>query len=85
MKERKRIRLKGYDYSQNGYYFVTMCAQDREHFFGHIKKGVMDMNSAGKSVDKWVQEATNKFSTKSLATPPSTLQISPQELPPGFF
>lgn len=27
--ERKNIRLKGYDYSQAGYYFVTVCVKDR--------------------------------------------------------
>lgn len=29
MKFRKQIRLKDYDYSTNGYYFVTMCCSRR--------------------------------------------------------
>jgi hypothetical protein len=33
---RKLTRLKEYDYSQSGYYFVTICTRDREHFFGKI-------------------------------------------------
>lgn len=34
--KRKNIRLKGYDYSQNGLYFVTICAYKRQHLFGKI-------------------------------------------------
>jgi hypothetical protein len=30
MRERKLTGLKGYDYSQGGYYFVTICTKDRE-------------------------------------------------------
>ena len=33
---RKSIRLKNYDYSSNGYYFVTICVQNREKLFGEI-------------------------------------------------
>ena len=33
---RKSIRLKDYDYSSNGYYFVTICTQNREKLFGKI-------------------------------------------------
>ena len=32
--ERKRIRLKDYDYSQNNYYFVTMCTHEKRKIFG---------------------------------------------------
>jgi len=31
---RKSIRLKDYDYSMSGYYYVTICPQNREYFFG---------------------------------------------------
>lgn len=34
--ERKQIRLKGYDYSQCGYYFITVCTYERQHLFGEI-------------------------------------------------
>ena len=33
---RKHVRLKEYDYSQNGAYFVTICAAGRRKCFGHI-------------------------------------------------
>lgn len=31
--KRKQIRLKNYDYSQNGYYFITVCTKDRQPLF----------------------------------------------------
>ena len=48
---RRSIRLRGYDYSQKGIYFVTVCTQNREHLFGKIEKGVMQMNDAGQMVE----------------------------------
>ena len=34
---RKQIRLKNYDYSQNGCYFVTVCVKDKKHLLGHFR------------------------------------------------
>jgi REP element-mobilizing transposase RayT len=47
MKERKLTRLKGYDYSQCGYYFVTICTKDREEWFGKVEDGEMVLNTYG--------------------------------------
>ncbi|MBN1467241.1 MAG: hypothetical protein JXM74_04120 [Fusobacteriaceae bacterium] len=33
---RKSIRLKGYDYSQDGLYFITICSHNKECIFGEI-------------------------------------------------
>lgn len=46
--QRKSIRLKGYDYSQAGLYFVTICVQNRLCLFGDIVNGKMILNDAGK-------------------------------------
>ena len=35
--QRKNIRLKHYDYSQEGYYFITICVKDRMNLLGRIK------------------------------------------------
>jgi putative transposase len=43
---RKTIRLREYDYSQAGFYFVTICTQDRIPLFGNIIDGVMVLNAA---------------------------------------
>lgn len=37
---RKHPRLKNYDYSSNGYYFVTVCCKDMQCFFGNITHNV---------------------------------------------
>lgn len=34
---RKQIRLKEYDYSQEGYYFITICTKDRKEILGKIE------------------------------------------------
>ena len=51
---RKSIRLKDYDYSSQGGYFVTLCVQDRRSLFGEIGNAGMQMNELGKcAADCW--------------------------------
>lgn len=45
---RRSIRLKGYDYSQDGTYFVTICTANRECIFGEIVEGNMILNDIGR-------------------------------------
>ena len=47
---RRSIRLRVYDYSQAGAYFVTVCAQGREPLFGEVGTGEMFLNDAGRMV-----------------------------------
>jgi putative transposase len=55
---RRSIRLRGYDYSQAGAYFVTICTQNRACLFGEIADGEMVPNDAGKSIhDRWMKIA----------------------------
>lgn len=58
---RKSIRLKGYDYSQAGLYFLTICCQNRALLFGHIENGKMILNDAGEMIKHWYFELQNKF------------------------
>jgi len=54
LKNRRSIRLREYDYSRAGVYFITVCAQDRECLFGEIADGRMVLNDAGRIVaDEW--------------------------------
>jgi putative transposase len=46
------IRLNGYDYSQDGAYFITVCTHNREFLFGGIVDGKMAMNNAGRMAKK---------------------------------
>ena len=45
---RQSFRLKGYDYSKPGQYFITICTHDREYFFGEIKCLRMVLSEMGK-------------------------------------
>jgi len=36
---RQSIRLRGYDYSRQGAYFITICVKNRELLFGHVCRG----------------------------------------------
>ncbi len=44
---RRSVRLRGYDYSQAGAYFVTICAQGRRCLFGEIINHEMHLNEFG--------------------------------------
>ena len=58
---RRSIRLKGYDYSQAGLYFITICTQDKLHLFGEITNDEMILNDAGITIEKWWNKLKNKF------------------------
>ncbi len=46
---RRSIRLKHYDYTQPGAYFVTICAHERTHLFGEVVDGRMLLNALGET------------------------------------
>jgi hypothetical protein len=50
-RHRRSIRLKGYDYTQPGAYFVTLVTHDRECLFGEIVDGEMRLNEAGRMAE----------------------------------
>jgi hypothetical protein len=47
MLHRRSIRLKNYDYSSPGAYFITICTYNKQKFFGEIVDGRMELNEAG--------------------------------------
>jgi len=52
------IRLKGYDYTQAGAYFVTIVTHDRECLFGEVVDGQMRLNPFGEIVrEEWFRTA----------------------------
>lgn len=44
---RRSVRLRGYDYGKEGMYFITICTQNRVHFFGEVENGNMILNPFG--------------------------------------
>jgi len=61
MNNRRSIRIPDYDYSQEGMYFVTICAQDRECLFGEIDDEEMILNGDGKIVDEVWNILSDRF------------------------
>ncbi len=49
---RRSIRLFGYDYREVGYYFITICTENRLCLFGEIKNNEMILNNLGKIVEE---------------------------------
>ena len=65
-RRKNSLRLKGYDYSQHGAYFVMMVTKHREPIFGNIANGEMVMNDLGKIVkDVWL-DLPNHYPILSL-------------------
>jgi len=53
---RQSTRLKGYDYSQQGLYFITIITQGRINLFGNLNAGKMELNEFGQIVnDEWLK------------------------------
>jgi putative transposase len=63
---RRSIRLQGFDYTQVGAYFVTICVQDKCLLFGEMNGEEVDMNDAGRMVDSWWTRLTSKFTAVEL-------------------
>ena len=56
---RRSIRYRGYDYSSEGVYFVTIVSHKWVHLFGNIENGVMRLNEYGVIVKgEWFKSAT---------------------------
>lgn len=58
---RRSIRLKGYDYSKPGGYFITICTQNRELLFGTVRNGHIILNDAGRMIQQWYFGLEFKF------------------------
>ncbi len=53
---RMSYRLKHWDYGNNAPYFITICTQNRKHFFGHISNGEIHLSDIGKVVEtEWIK------------------------------
>lgn len=70
--QRKNLRLKYYDYSLEGYYFITICIKDRLNLLGRINVGValqgdpntlnkVNLSEEGKIVKKHIENCNKKI------------------------
>ena len=73
-KQQKQYRHKNYDYTQNGFYFVTVCVKNHEMFFGDIAKSgteynpvyEMKLSEIGKIAEKYWLEIPQHFPNVNL-------------------
>ncbi len=58
---RRSPRLQGYDYAQQGAYFVTSCTQHRVCLLGDVIDGEMRLNDAGRMIAAWWAKLPEKY------------------------
>jgi REP element-mobilizing transposase RayT len=96
---RRSIRLPGYDYTQPGAYFVTICVHDGEPLFGEVVDGIMRPNRVGCIVqacwsnlprhyphvvlDEFVVMPTHTHKIIVLAGDPDPAAPAPEDIPTG--
>ncbi len=67
--QRKPTRLKNFDYSKNGAYFVTICTENRKNILSMIVgegSPLPKLSRYGKGVDAWIHELPNKYPEMSV-------------------
>ena len=60
MQTRKNIRLKEYDYSSKGMYFITICTKDKKDVFGKIVDNKMIFNDYGNKLNDILMSFENE-------------------------
>jgi putative transposase len=58
---RNSLRYPGYDYARSGAVFVTICTAGRQHLFGHVQGGEMQMTPAGVMVQQTWHRIPERF------------------------
>ncbi len=64
--ERSSIRLKRFDYSSPGCYFITICSKNRECFFGEVRNEEIFLNDIGRIVEDEIKKTKNTRSNISI-------------------
>ena len=75
-RRRNSLRLKGFDYSQPGDYFATICTRHRECIFGRIEGGKVELSEAGEIVDSCWKKIPAHF----VNTRVDTYQVMPNHV-----
>ncbi len=64
--ERRHHRLKNYDYSSNGAYFITICSYEKMHIFGTIENGIMKYSKYGKIANDEIEKTNFLRNSKGI-------------------
>jgi putative transposase len=62
-----RLRLRDYDYSTPGVYFITICTEDRTCLFGDVKDGVLVPHTSGLVVESWWYSIPRRYPSVDVA------------------
>jgi len=74
----KSTRLSNWDYAKDAAYFVTICTQNREHYFGEITDGMMQLSEIGLIVE-------NEWMKTFQMRPDMNLQMDEYVVMPNHF
>ncbi|HEX5480245.1 MAG TPA: hypothetical protein VFY79_11060 [Dehalococcoidia bacterium] len=58
---RRSPRLQGFDYATPGFYFITICREQRAGIFGEFVGETLRLNAAGQMVSRWWSRVQEKF------------------------
>lgn len=61
--KRKSCRIPGYDYSQNGAYFITICTHQKRLLFGNLSQEAVGADSISASTVVEIVQAFKRYST----------------------
>ena len=75
-RRRNSLRLKGYDYTQPGEYFVTICTRRGRYIFGEVIDGRMAMSESGKIVEATWKQIPDHFKNTKC----SVFQVMPNHV-----
>jgi len=78
LKTRKRNRKKGFDYSSEQIYFVTICTNEKTHDFGYVEKDCMILNEQGKIAEEqvhWLEKQYPYICVHNAAVMPNHVHI----------
>ena len=73
---RRSIRLKEYDYSEDGAYYITLCTQNRECLFGDIENGIIRLSEYGEIAGKEWDDLEKRFHPTTF----NVFQIMPNHI-----
>ncbi len=63
---RQSSRMPWYDYGRAGYYFVTICTQDRFHAFGRVTNAEMHLSSEGRICEQIWLSLPERFTNVAI-------------------
>ena len=63
---RKSIRIKEYDYSQEGLYFITICCKKRGNILGNVKGTKVELNQFGQILYKELINLNTRYNDSNI-------------------